>query len=221
MTSLSILIPAYNERATIEILLNRVLQSPLATDAEIIVVESQSTDGTHEWLREFAKHSNVQVVFEDRPQGKGHAIKTALAHAHGEVVLIQDADLEYDIADYEKLLAPIRGGQASFVLGSRHLGAMDWRYRRKDAGRWLGPFLDLGVYGFTFLFNALYGTRLTDPATMFKVFKRQCMDGITWQSNGFDLDWEIVAKFVRKGHVPAEVAVSYFPRSVKEGMKIS
>lgn len=184
MKSLSILIPAYNEKNTVEILLDRVLKSPFTADAEIIVVESQSTDGTHEFIERIAREGRIQAVFEDRPQGKGHAIKAALKRAQGDTILIQDADLEYDIGDYEKLIQPIRSGKASFVLGSRHLGARDWRYRRKDAGRWLGPLLDLGVYGFTFLFNVLYGTRLTDPATMFKVFQRQCAEGITWRSDG-------------------------------------
>ena len=218
---LSIVIPVYNEAATTATLIYKVLSFPLdGYEKEIIAVESNSTDGSREIVQKLAAEGKIKAIYEDRPQGKGHAVKTGLAQATGDIVLIQDADLEYRVEDYPALLAPIEQGKTSFVLGSRHLGREDWRYRRSGAGKWLGHLMDIGVWIYTQFFNWVYQTSLTDPATMFKVFRRSCLEGITFRANGFEMDWEIVAKLMRKGFKPLEVPVSYQSRSYAEGKKI-
>lgn len=218
---LSIIIPAFNEKPTLEKLLERVFNVALTnTEKEIIVVESNSSDGTREIVRRYEQAGRIRAIYEDRPQGKGHAVKTGLAAATGAWILIQDADLEYDINEYPKLLAPLEKGKTHFVLGSRHMGSKDWKYRRQGAGKYFGPFLDVGVAVYTALFNLLYGVSLTDPATMFKVFDRRCLEGLDLVSDWFDLDWELVAKFIRKGFIPVEIPVTYHARSVAEGKKI-
>lgn len=218
---LSILIPVYDEAATAAILLKKVIDLPLPDiEKEIIVIESNSKDGSRALVQQMEAQGLFKVIYEDRPQGKGHAVKAGLSRATGEWVLIQDADLEYDVADYPALLAPLQKGATVFVMGSRHLGLRDWRYRRTGAGRWLGPIIDLGAWVYTQFFNLLYGTSLTDPCTMYKVFRRDCLTGITLHSNGFELDWEIVAKLVRKGFKPLEVPVTYRSRGFNEGKKV-
>jgi glycosyltransferase involved in cell wall biosynthesis len=218
---LTIIIPVYNEAATVAVLLQKVIDLPLPDiEKEILVVESNSTDGTRDVVRSLEAQGRVQAIYEEYPQGKGHAVKTGLARATGEWILIQDADLEYDVNDYPSLLKPLQQGTTAFVLGSRHLGQQDWRYRRTGAGRWLGPLIDLGVWAYTQFFNLLYGTSLTDPCTMFKVFRRDCLNGIILLSNGFELDWEIVAKLVRKGFRPLEIPVTYRSRNFKDGKKV-
>lgn len=221
MPRLTILIPVYNEAATAAQLLQKVLDFPLPTlEKEVIVIESNSSDGSRAVVQALETQSRVQAIYEDRPCGKGHAVRAGLARATGDWILIQDADLEYDVEDYPRLLAPLQNGSAAFVLGSRHLGQRDWRYRRTGVGHWLGPLMDLGVWGYTQFFNRVYGTSLTDPCTMYKVFRRDCLQGLTFHSNGFELDWEIVAKLVRKGFVPVEIPVAYRSRSFKEGKKV-
>ena len=162
----------------------------------------------------------MRALYEKNPQGKGHAVKSAIAAATGDVILFQDADLEYKISEYPALLKPIVEGKTDFVLGSRHLGAANWQVRKFIKGQTKAELINMGSVLYSGLFNLLYGTRLTDPPTMFKVFKREALAGITLRCNWFDLDWEIVAKLVRKGHVPMEVPVSYASRSFAEGKKI-
>ncbi len=221
MPTLSIIIPAYNEKTTLETLLSRVQAVPLpGIEKDILVIESNSTDGTRQAVQALERAGKIRAIYEERPQGKGHAVKAGLAAAQGDWILIQDADLEYDINDYIPLMTPLKEGKAAFVLGSRHLGSNDWKYRRQGAGKWFGPFLDIGVALYTKLFNTLYGVSLTDPATMFKLFERRCLDGLHLHSNWFDLDWEIVAKLIRKGFHPIEIPVTYNARSVAEGKKI-
>jgi len=218
---LSIILPVYNEKATASLLIDKVLAVSLpGIEKEIIAIESRSTDGTREVIELYAAEKKLKAIYEDRPMGKGHAVKTGLAAATGDWVLIQDADLEYDPADYPKLLAPLGTGAAAFVLGSRHLGHADWRYRRQGTARWIGYFIDCGAWVYTKLFNTLYGVSLTDAATMYKVFERRCLEGIHLESDGFELDFEIVGKFVRKGWIPVEVPVSYESRSFEEGKKV-
>lgn len=218
---LSIIIPVYNEARTTQELIKRVLAADLSPlEKEIIAVESNSTDGSREMIEDLRKEGKIKALYQDRPQGKGSALKIGLAAATGDIILIQDADLEYDIADYPDLLKPILEGRASFVLGSRHLGKSDWKIRKFIEHRFQAWLINLGGLLYATLFNALYGVKLTDPATMFKVFKRECMEGLVFKSNYFELDWEIVAKFIKKGFIPVEVPVSYASRSKEEGKKI-
>lgn len=217
----SILIPVFNEAATVRPLLDQVLASDcLGLEKELVVVESNSTDGTRAVVQEYERAGKIAAFYEPRPQGKGHALKAALTASTGDVILVQDADLEYKIAEYPGLLRPIVEGRVDFVLGSRHLGAETSQFRKFITEGTKARLINLGGVLYTGLFNALYGVKLTDPATMFKVFKRSCLDGVALRSNWFDLDWEIVAKLIRRGHIPIEVPVSYASRSFEEGKKI-
>jgi len=215
------LIPVYNEAATLQPLLDQVLAADcLGLEKEVIVVESNSTDGTRRIVQEYETRGLVRAIYEDRPQGKGHAVKAALGAATGDIVLIQDADLEYKVSEYPTLIKPILEGHTDFVLGSRHLGAASWQIRCFLTEGIKARLINIGAVFYTNLFNLLYGVRLTDPATMFKVFRRSVLDGVRLRSDWFDLDWEIVAKLIRKGRRPLEVPVSYASRSFEQGKKI-
>lgn len=220
---LSVIVPAYNERDTVSQVLGRLLTKQIPGLAlQIIIVESNSTDGTRAEVRRFEQHPAVTVIYEDRPQGKGHAVRTGLAHATGDYVLIQDADLEYDIDDYDALLAPLRVGQASFVLGVRHgANGASWKMRQFTDQAAVGHVMNVGHLFFTALFNVVYGTRLSDPFTMYKVFRREAIRGLTFEANRFDFDWELVGKLVRAGHRPIEIPVNYKSRSFTQGKKVS
>ncbi|MBI5003327.1 glycosyltransferase family 2 protein [Candidatus Woesearchaeota archaeon] len=218
---LSIIIPVYNEEAYVAQLLDRVLAVKLPSlSKEVIIIESNSTDGTREIVKKYEKNKEVKVFYQEKPLGKGNALKLGFQHATGIIILIQDADLEYQPEEYGKLLEPILSGQTSFVLGSRPLAKESWTIRKYPGYFFYARLLNLGGFFYTMLFNALYFIWLTDPATMFKVFKKECISGLTFKSNYFDLDWELVSKLVRKGYSPVEVPVSYHSRSTAEGKKI-
>lgn len=220
-TRLSVIVPAYNEAATFDVLMGRLLNKELpGVDVEIIVVESNSTDGTRERALAYRNHPRVRLVLEERPRGKGHAVRAGLEHATGDFVLIQDADLEYDLHDYEALLEPLLTGRTMFVLGARH-GGRALTMRRFAGQPLLSGFLNLGHVFFTTVVNLLFGLRLRDPLTMYKVFRRDCLAGLTFECNGFEFDYELLVKLVRKGVRPLEVPVNYRARSFREGKKIS
>ncbi|MCG3203447.1 MAG: Undecaprenyl-phosphate 4-deoxy-4-formamido-L-arabinose transferase [Elusimicrobia bacterium] len=223
MTVLSVIIPAFNEANTIKDLLQQVVEvdlHPLGITKEIIVVESGSQDGTREIVQDFENRGVIRAHYEDRPRGKGHAVKLAFKNLTGDIVLIQDADLEYKPSEYPALLAPIQSGKADFVLGSRHLGKGDWHFRKFVNDQVSAKFMNIGNKVCNGLFNFLYGTHMTDPTTMFKVFRSSCISSKVFRSNYFELDWEIVAKLIRSGFIPHEVPISYVSRSFKEGKKI-
>jgi len=187
---------------------------------EIVLIESNSTDGTREIVRSCEGKPGVRVIWEDRPQGKGHAVRAGLAAATGDIILIQDADMEYSMDDYEKLVAPLLEGRADFVLGTRHTEG-SWQMRQFTTGKQVATLFNLAHWGFTALLNISLGTRMTDPFTMFKVFRRSCLEKFTLECNRFDLDWEIVIKLVRAGYKPLEIPVNYKSRDFKEGKKVS
>jgi len=189
-------------------------------EKEIIIVESNSTDGTRSLVDNYFKQGRCKLILQDRPRGKGNAVREGLKLASGDIILIQDADLEYNPEEYPELIKPIVEGKTKFVLGSRHLGAGSWKIRSFDDSKWYAQLINYGTEVFGFIFALLYGQTLTDPQTMFKVFRRECMYGITWKSNYFQLDWEIVCKFVKRGYIPMEIPVSYDSRSNEEGKKI-
>jgi len=219
--SVSILIPAFNEAATIAELLRQVLAVDLGSlTKEIIIVEANSTDGTRAIVQRFEEEGKIKAIYEDRPRGKGHAIKKAFQAATGDILLIQDADLEYRPSEYPDLLAPFSNGNVHFVLGSRHLGEGSWRFRKFIKSRASAYIFNIGNHACNFLFNTVYGTTLTDPTTMFKVFRRTCIKPLHFRSNFFELDWEIVAKLIKAGYLPLEVPISYVSRSFQEGKKI-
>jgi len=214
----SIIIPVYNEGATAQVLIAAVLAQEIAADKQVIIVESNSTDGTRELVATFEGRPGVTVLWQDRPRGKGHAVRAGLAAATGDIVLIQDADLEYSVADYVTVLQPLFDHQADFVLGSRHMG--HHRFRSFDGKQVLTKVINRGHWFFAGLVNLLCGTHLNDPFTMYKVFRRACLEGIHLRCNGFDLDFELVIKLIRRGHIPLEVPVTYRSRSFQEGKKV-
>ncbi|HEY6293718.1 MAG TPA: glycosyltransferase family 2 protein [Terriglobia bacterium] len=229
MVDISVVIPVYNERATIAALLSRVQATDL--DKEIIIVDDGSTDGTREFLQEVAhtgtqqpaglllpntgpwlRTDNIRVFFQPRNQGKGAALRTGFHNSKGEVVIVQDADLEYDPGDYRTLLEPVRRGVADVVYGSRFLGGPHrvmffWHY----AGN---KFL-------TLLSNALSNLNLTDVWTCYKVFRMPVLRSIELREDRFGFEAEVTAK-VAKGHWRVyEVPISYYGRTYSEGKKIT
>lgn len=190
-------------------------------EIEIVVVESNSTDGTREIVKQFAAHPRVKVILEEKPRGKGRAVRTGLAAATGKYVLIQDADLEYDMEDYDSLVGALASGRHAFVLGSRHGGRNLWKMRQFTGQRSLSSFLNLGHWLFTTAINVLFWRRLRDPFTMFKVFRRDCLHGLRFECNRFDFDFELLIRLMQKGYTPAEIPVNYRSRSFKEGKKVS
>jgi glycosyltransferase involved in cell wall biosynthesis len=222
---LSVIVPIFNEAATVRQLLEALMAKQLpGVDIEVILVESHSTDGTRPIVMEFSALPRVRLVLEETPRGKGHAVRSGLAVATGDIVLIQDADLEYDIDDYERLLAPIVAGDRSFVLGSRHGRsgtAGSWAIRKFTDQPLQALVLNLAHWTFTLMINAALGTWLRDPFTMYKVFRRDCLKKFQLECDRFDFDWELLIKLVRAGYRPIEIPVSYRSRSFKEGKKIS
>ncbi len=217
----SIIVPVFNEQRTFPELMRRLLHKRLdhlGLEREIILIEGNSTDGTRELVAGFAATPGVKILWEDRPLGKGHAVRAGLRVATGDIVLIQDADLEYDLNDYDALLEPLLQDRAAFVLGSRHSGRV--RMRRFTDQRLLGEVLNAAHVLFTTLINVLYGQRMRDPFTMFKVLRRDCLYGLRFECNRFDFDHELVIKLVLKGYRPLEIPVNYCSRSFKQGKKI-
>jgi glycosyltransferase involved in cell wall biosynthesis len=217
----SVVMAAYNEVSTV----NEVVEAVLAKkvpgfDLELIIVESNSTDGTRERLLQYRDHPSVKLIFEDKPRGKGHAVRAGLAAVSGDYILIQDADLEYDLEDYDALLAPLMEGREAFVLGSRHNGSV-WKMRQFAGQTGLSAFLNFGHCFFSTLVNVLFNQRLKDPFTMFKVFRRDCLFGLTFECDRFDFDFELLVKPLRKGYRPLEVPVNYRSRSFHAGKKVS
>jgi glycosyltransferase involved in cell wall biosynthesis len=217
-TKLSVIIPAYNESATIAEVVRQVVAVPVSLDKELILVDDHSTDGTAAILEELAatyRSQNppveIQAFRHERNLGKGAGIHTGLRHATGEIILIQDADLELDPREYPKLLRPILAGEADVVFGNRfHNGAGHVRYR---VHYWGNRFL-------TFLANLLSGLHLGDMGVGYKVFRRETLQGITLRSEGFGFDPEFTMKVARLGCRISEVPISYNGRTYNQGKKI-
>jgi SAM-dependent methyltransferase len=218
---LSVIVPAFDEAKTFGVLMEALLHKEIpGLQMEIIVVESNSTDGTRDLALKYKDHPGVKLILEDEPRGKGHAVRTGLKAASGDYVLIQDADLEYDLEDYEALLEQLVAGRGAFVLGSRHGGHNVLKMRRFTGQHGLSLFFNLGHWFFTTLINLLFRQRLRDPFTMFKVFRRDCLYGLEFECNRFDFDYELLIKLIRKGYRPMELPVNYHSRSYKEGKKV-
>jgi glycosyltransferase involved in cell wall biosynthesis len=212
---ISILIPVFNEAKTVRDLLAQVDTAPAAgLEKELIIVDDGSTDGTREILdRLDGLQTPFRVIFHGRNMGKGAAIRTALTYATGDVILIQDADLEYDPRDYEELLDPLLRGRADVVYGSRLRG-----------GKPVRDFSLLYLWGnkfVTFMTNALYGAALTDMETGYKVFRADVIKNIQIRANRFDFEPEVTAKILKRGYKLVELPISYYGRPHAEGKKLT
>jgi glycosyltransferase involved in cell wall biosynthesis len=206
---LSVIIPVYDEAATIAEILKQVRAVGLAS--EIIVVDDGSTDGTRERLKSEETAPNTIVIYHDQNRGKGAAVRSGLDRATGDIILMQDADLEYDPRDYASLIRPIEEGRVKVVYGSRFLGP------RKAMLFWHM----LGNKLLTLLTNLLYNTILSDMETGYKVFRADVIKGIPLKSRRFELEPEITAKVLKRGHRIFEVPISYYGREYHEGKKIT
>ena len=211
MPEISVVIPCYNEVATIEAILDAVRASEIR-DKEILVVDDGSTDGTRDKLRSLDGEDGVRVIYHERNQGKGAALRTGFRAATGDVVIVQDADLEYDPREYPKLLAPIRAGKADVVYGSRFVGGEShrvlyfWHYAANKL--------------LTLFSNMFTNLNLTDMETCYKAFRREVIQRIDLREERFGFEPEVTAKVARMGCRIFEVGISYSGRTYAEGKKI-
>jgi glycosyltransferase involved in cell wall biosynthesis len=210
---LSVVIPCFNEVSTIDSIVQRIMAIELDIEREIIIVDDGSTDGTRDYLTTLEGSDDVKVVFHQTNRGKGAALRTGFAHATGDIVIVQDADLEYDPNEYSKLLTPILKNKADVVYGSRFVGSechrvvYFWHY--------------LGNRLLTLLSNAFTNLNLTDMEVCYKVFRRSILQGINLRENRFGFEPEITAKVARLGCVIYEVGISYHGRTYQDGKKIN
>jgi glycosyltransferase involved in cell wall biosynthesis len=208
--SMTVIVPVYNERSTVAEIVRRVRAAKVPVVVDVVLVDDGSTDGSDKVMRAI-EDSTVRVITHEHNVGKGAAVRTALEHARGDLVLIQDADLEYDPDDWPELLAPILKGKARVVYGSRFTGP------RKN----MLPLHWIGNRFLSLVTNLLYSSTLSDMETCYKLFDREVLDGITIESKRFEFEPEITAKILRRGYRIYEVPISYAGRELSEGKKIT
>ncbi len=205
---LSVIMPVFNEESTIEKIVHRVKKVNI--DKQIIIVDDGSTDRTRELLEKW-KDEDIKVIYHKRNQGKGSAIRTAIPYVEGEVTVIQDGDLEYDPEDYHRLIRPILDGKTKIVYGSRFS-----RFNKPIYLRFL-----LGNIFLTWLINILYHSKITDSYTCYKTFASDVLRNLTLRAKRFEFEAEVTVKLLKKGYNVQEVPISYSPRTLREGKKIS
>ncbi len=210
---ISVVMPCYNEAITIEKIVQEVLQVELALERELIIVDDCSTDSTRSYLQTLTNFDDIRIIFHDRNRGKGAALRTGFAHASGDIIIIQDADLEYDPSEYGKLLKPILDNKADVVYGSRFIGG--------ESHRVLYFWHALGNRFLTFLSNMFTNLNLTDMEVCYKVFKRSILDQIELDEDRFGFEPEFTAKIARLKCVIYEVGISYYGRTYEDGKKIN
>ncbi|MBW3597582.1 MAG: glycosyltransferase family 2 protein [Planctomycetes bacterium] len=216
---LSVVIPVFNEEATIEHVIARLQALPLPL--ELVIVDDHSTDGTRGILRRYEDEADMRIIYKPQNEGKGAALRTGFAKARGDVIVVQDADLEYDPRDLVRLIRPIVEGRAEVAYGSRYRDDRnedaEFRRRRQRDSSLLHR---LGNAALTCASNCFTGLRLTDMETCYKAFRRDAIQRIELQQDRFGIEPEITAKIARRGHRVCEVPISYQPRSYAEGKKI-
>ena len=210
MKTLSVIVPVYNEKSTVGEVLRRIRAVDVPLEVEIIVVDDGSSDGTNQVLA-VLENSTIKVLTHPVNQGKGAALRTGIESATGDIVIIQDADLEYDPEDWPKILAPILRGRAAVVYGSRFTGER----MNMFPAHWVGNRM------LSLLTNILYGSTLSDMETCYKCFDRRVLEPIHIVSNKFDFEPEITAKVLRQGYRIYEVPIGYVGREFDEGKKIT
>lgn len=215
---LSIIIPIFNKEATVEVLINKVRDVTLSQkiEKEIIIIDDGSSDKTPQILKKI-KGKGVKVVSHVKNKGKGAAIRTGLKHSSGDIIVIQDADLEYNPNDYLRLISPILTGKSKITYGSR---LKNGRLRLRGKDKTPLPTHWIANRSLALLTRLLYGGSLTDMETCYKMFAREALSGINLKSNRFEIEPEITAKFLKKGHKILEVPIKVKPRTRKEGKKI-
>ncbi|MDD5044286.1 MAG: glycosyltransferase family 2 protein [Candidatus Omnitrophica bacterium] len=206
MKMLSVVIPVYNEAKTILKILAKI--DAVGLDKEIVIVDNSSSDGTVEVLKGLGRQ-DIKCIFHDCNKGKGTSVREGIEAATSEFVVIQDADLEYDPADFLKLLEPLKKNEADIVLGARFTSGHSGLLAHRLGNRFL-----------TWLLNLLFGSRLNDYATCYKMARKSVFDGLKLRAGGFDIEVEIVCKALKKKLRIIEVPISYYPRSYREGKKI-
>jgi glycosyltransferase involved in cell wall biosynthesis len=221
--------PVYNERATLEDIVRRVqtvdltvnadksnlvLPGPVTLEREIVIVDDGSTDGTRDILDDWREDPppNMKIIYHEHNSGKGAALRTGFQQATGDILIVQDADLEYDPRDYVKLLEPLLEGRAPVIYGSRFLGGPRAAMSLSHT---------LGNQLLTVVTNLLYGTSLSDMETCYKLFRRDVINGMVLRSRAFEIEPELTAKILKQGYTIFEVPISYNGRAFHEGKKIS
>ena len=210
---LSIVIPCYNEIKTIHLVVDKILSLNLPIPYEIVIIDDCSKDGTGEYLKTLSVRENIRILFHDVNRGKGAALRTGFFKADGDVILIQDADLEYDPSEYPKLLKPILDGKADVVYGSRFIGG--------DEHRVLYFWHSVGNRFLTLLSNMFTNLNLTDMEVCYKVFRKSVLDKIVLQEDRFGFEPEVTAKISHLNCSVYEVGISYSGRTYAEGKKIN
>ncbi len=217
--SISIVMPVFNEALTVKGMIQEIREE-LSTlfELQIIVVESGSTDGTHEIVKELHSDGIVEAIYQPEPLGKGSAVRQGLKHTKNHITIIFDGDREYSARDIPKLVSPILSGNVNFILGSRFKPGEPMRSFGKNKVR--STILNLVHKFFSSMCNLMYNVNLKDPFTMYKVFRSEIARGLHFVEDGFAFDVELVAKLIRSGHEPCEIPVSYKSRGFSEGKKI-